>query len=272
MQETIPLGKIKTDRRGQAGTRKQQLDLTNHIARNGLQVPVLVDANYQLIDGLRRLRAAETLGVPEVTVTIADTYDVAIEALTEAHDPSGACQLPLTTERIWQISESIKPLMRAHMRRATGPRASRVLQPRVKNYARGVLAKALRVSAESYVAAITFLYQRQGLEGEEGAFVRLAIKKMEAEEWTPYTAKGNHKRWLKERAQTSDLATQQTVMSRATANLIGTVRPLSDIGALHHGLTDDELFAWEQRLSQVRTIITKTLNKIYKEREGRSNA
>lgn len=271
MQETIPLGKIKVDRKVQASARKQQLDLANHIARNGLQVPVLVDANYQLIDGLRRMAAAEALGVPEITVTVARTYDDAVEALAEAHDPAGAYLLPLTSERIWQITESIRPLMRARIRHATGPRGSRTRQARDKNYARGVLAKALHVPSESYISNITFLYLRKGREGDEGAFVRLAIKKMEAGEWTPYTAKGNYDRWRAERSQTADEGLQRTVLSRATANLIGTVRPISDVGALHHGLSDDELFAWERSLSQVRTVITKVINKINKELEGRGN-
>lgn len=270
MQETIPLGKIKIPKRKVRGTRKEQLDLANHIARNGLQVPLLVDENYVLIDGLRRLKGAEILGVPDITVTVARVYDDAIEALAEAHEPSVAHLLPLTSDRIWEISESIRPLMVARIKHAHGPMKDRVAKAHGKNYARGALSKALYMPSEAYVSAITFLYQRQSLEGDAGAFVRLAVRKMETGEWSPYTAKGNYDRWRNERALTSDEATQRTVISRAAASLTGTVRPLTDIGALHHGLTDDELFAWEKQLSQVRTIITKIIIKINKERESRS--
>jgi hypothetical protein len=272
VEETIPISKIKITRKVSAKLRKQQIDLANHIARNGLQVPVLVDANYQLIDGLRRMRAAQDLGVSDITVTVSHTYDESVEALAQAHATEAVLRLPLSSERIWEISQSTRDQMLQRVRDLglAAARKQYTGKGRGHNHARNSLTKALRLSSPAYISDICFFYSRVNEEGVVGAFARNAVRKMESGEWSPYAAKGAFDRWRKEQAKISDEDTQRGILARATVNLLGIARPVSEVGALHHALTEEELFMWEQQLGQVRTILTLTINKIRNERESRN--
>lgn len=108
--------------------RRPSLDikgLTKDIKANGLRVPVLVDQDFVLIDGLRRLEALKALGW-KVPVTVAETYEEAISNLDQAHTE------PLTdARRIWQINQDLGSLLeeRTHRLRAASqrgiPRSSR---------------------------------------------------------------------------------------------------------------------------------------------------
>lgn len=272
MQQIIPIRKIVTTRKLSAKTRKEDLALANSISKVGMLVPILVTVDYQLIDGLRRMRSAESLGFTEIMADVTDDFVESVDNLTMAHDPEAPHRLPLSTQRVWEIHSGLSPQIwaRINKRRSATMKGEPALESDKKNYSRIVLAKALRLPNGTYLDNISFFYRRVGHQGEVGAMARAMVKKMESGELSVYSARGAYVRWAKERGQKSDESTQRQVLSRAATNLTAIARPLSDVGIPHHNLTDDELYEWEQRFKDARTALTITINKIHKERTQRS--
>lgn len=273
MEEVIPIRKIETTRKLDAKTRKDDLALATSISKKGLLVPILVTKDYQLIDGLRRMRAAESLGFTDITAVVTDDFEESVDNLILANDPKAPHVLPVGPERAWQINSGLTPQMwaRINKRRAHAIKHGSPMEgDEKKNYSRIVLAEALNLPNGTYLDNICFFYRRVGFQDEIGAFARATVKKLETGELSVYAARGAYVRWAKERAQKSDESTQRQVLSRAATNLTAIARPLSDIGAPHHNLTDDELYEWEQRFKDARTVLTTTINKIHKERDQRS--
>ena len=69
--ERIPVDRITVKQRVR-GDMGDLETLTNSIREYGLINPILVDPQYQLIAGERRLRAVQSLGWPEIDVRILD--------------------------------------------------------------------------------------------------------------------------------------------------------------------------------------------------------
>lgn len=273
MLETVilPIKKINTTRKVKDSLKKEQLALATSLTKKGQLTPILVDESYNLIDGLRRMRAAEQTGFTDIVAVVSTSYDESIATLAVAHEPSNACLVPLTPLRIWELSCALKDQMWARVGKLRLEAIKGNYVGSRDNQARTALANALHLPAGgTLISTINFFYARTGFTDEVGAFARLAVKKMESEEWTPYSAKKAYERWNRERGRKSDEATQRQILSRAAIALTGIMRPLSDVGALHHGLTDDELYLWVQQLHDARSVLTTTINKIRKERESRS--
>jgi ParB family chromosome partitioning protein len=72
---TIAINKIKTDSTQPRKTFEEIDKLAATIKREGMLQPILVDSTYRIIDGERRYRAAQLIGMKEVPVIVAEVRD-----------------------------------------------------------------------------------------------------------------------------------------------------------------------------------------------------
>jgi ParB-like nuclease domain len=152
---TLPIEMIIVDRELEPGD--DVSTLAEDIAQSGLQVPILLDGDYVLIDGLRRLEAVRTLGQTEVEVVATSMFPVACEYLTRARE-HGVGAKQLTTRRTWQIYQRMRVILqitKSHL--ITG----RPKGATAKSSAGGrpMLAKALGYRSEAPLQAITHVYR-----------------------------------------------------------------------------------------------------------------
>jgi ParB-like nuclease family protein len=233
MAKHVPIGAIRTDRKLEPDDDISESTLAWEIRKSGgLEVPILVDGNYNLIDGLRRLEALRALGHTKVEVTATSMFPVACEHIKRARE-HGVGAVPLSPRRIWEIHQALKPVLTAtksHFmtgrRKGTGAKGSAGGRP--------LLAMALGLGSESVLQAVTQVYRTAANEGnsEKGKRAKEAIRMLEAGETTVYGAvafmtsnqglKGNLRKYHE----------QKDVLDNAIASMRGIIRGLQDLGPL----------------------------------------
>jgi hypothetical protein len=98
MTDMVLISEIKIDRDLREG------DDLSDLKPEDLAKPIVVTTDGRLIDGLRRIRLLEKMGVPNVPAYQVDTLEEAAEALAEQHP---------TQLRDWQRVAEIMPFLRA---------------------------------------------------------------------------------------------------------------------------------------------------------------
>lgn len=230
MAKHVPIGQIVTNRK--LDPEDDISGLVQDVRKNGLSVPILVDGNWNLIDGLRRLEALRILGNTKVEVTATSMFPVACELIKRAREHAVEA-LPLSPRRMWEIHQALKPVLTAtksHFmtgrRRGAGSKGSSGGRP--------LLSLALGLPSESSLQAVTQVYRTATNEpnSEKGRKAKEAIRMLEAGEITVYGAvsfmtsnqglKGNLKKYKE----------QRDVLEGAIAAMRGIVRGLQDLGPL----------------------------------------
>jgi hypothetical protein len=217
-------------------------DLTNlakDIQAYGLAVPVLVDQNMNLIDGLRRLRAVESLGQDSVDVVVTSMYPVACEMLKRARE-HGIEAAPLGPRRIWQIYTDMQPIFK--VTKSTALRGRQKGQ-RLKHEIGGrpLLAKALDLPSEAVLQAITYVYRlAQTDTGAKGTKAREAVRLLESGEVTAYGAADYIKRTEGLKGSITNLNEQRVTLRDSVSSLRGLVTGLERLGPLNKGLRPEE--------------------------------
>lgn len=151
-------------------------DLTNlaeDIGERGILVRLLVNQEYELIDGLRRYAAAQKIGLKQVPVVVATSLEEAASALDVAHKPHPLSR-PLTALRVWEIIQGTDPYMwqkRKEYGQATKG-AKKVARGEktpgykpVTNPSRHLLANALGGRKPSYLQSIRFVFNTAAQPG-----------------------------------------------------------------------------------------------------------
>ncbi len=160
-------------------------DLSKNIGEHGILVPILVDPNNVLIDGYRRYVCAKRQGFDPVPVTVAMSYDEAVQAIAEANKPNPFLR-PLTPLRVWELLEGTQDLMFAKRKEygmatrnkpkvpkgGKTPGYKHVPNPRqVSNPSRSALAEALGLGSSTYLQAVRGIFKRAA---EPGPFQKRA--------------------------------------------------------------------------------------------------
>jgi hypothetical protein len=104
-EEVISIDSIKTNR--ELDPKDSILDLANDIQELGLKVPILIDPDHILVDGLRRLKALQLFGRVSVLTTVAETYEEAMVNLKLANQGRG----PVGPKRTWEIEVALANLL-----------------------------------------------------------------------------------------------------------------------------------------------------------------
>jgi ParB-like nuclease family protein len=148
-------------------------DLNESVAEAGILIPILVDQNNVLIDGLRRYSCAKLQKLDKVPVTVATNYAEAVQAITEANKPNPLLR-PLTPLRIWEFLQDTHDLMfakrkeygRAARNKPKVPKGQKTpgYEP-VANPSRNALADALGLSSATYLQAVRSIFGRAATPG-----------------------------------------------------------------------------------------------------------
>lgn len=247
MAKHVPITSITVDRELEPG------DDVSNLARDirksgGLSVPVLTDGDLVLIDGLRRLRALESLGYTEVEVVSTSMFPVACEVLTRARE-HGVEAAPMTPKRTWQIYQRMSIVLRvtkSHLAtgrpKGTGSKASAGGRP--------MLAAALGYSSVAPLQAITNVY-RKASEGNTKA--KEAVALLESGETTIYGAVDYVNRTAG--GLTGPIVKypeQKNILDTGIASLRGLLHGLSQLGPLSEEFPGAEKSKYLKELLKLR--------------------
>jgi hypothetical protein len=238
--------------------------LAEHIHNTGLQVPVLVDEEMNLIDGLRRLEAVRSLGNTEIEVTIASIHSDAEVNLTAARTHGVHMRPWLPHGRMWQIYKELLPLGRKTRSKMTKG------QPRyIKGLTMGgraTLWKVFGLRNDSELQALCTVYRR--LErGEARALT--AVKRLEAGEITIHSAEAYARNPTGGRGNINNVSDQREFFSSIRASLYGLGHSLDQMGRLNPRLSRDEVAEYLRDLSTARTKLSRFIRSIAEENKQR---
>lgn len=220
-------------------------DLAVSINDTGLKVPVLLDDDLNLIDGLSRIRAHQLLSRDTVEATIVSTFDDAMAALKVTHKG------PPPDRRVAEIYMSVRPLMerrlidmRARLAHVTlsGRKA-----PKAMEEASTLAAQSLGVRSKGLLEACDRVYRYAEQQDPVGEFARSVVRLLETEEgWTAYRALGMIKRFISEQDLLTDPTEQRQVIQAALMRLGGLAKGIKDLGELSEKITVEEARAWKE--------------------------
>lgn len=153
MPKQILIEEIKIDRELRDGDDLSDLEAAE------TWLPIVVTENYELIDGLRRIRSAQKAGATSILAHVASTLEEMSEALAEQHTT------PLKDwDRVYELVRDLRPYVNKrwqairanNIRRITG----RPLDPKVPSgQSRPYVTKALGGTSAAHWEVIERLYE-----------------------------------------------------------------------------------------------------------------
>jgi hypothetical protein len=201
--------------------------LAAHISEHGVMIPILVDHEYRLIDGLRRIRAIESLGQTTIDVVAVALHPPAMAWIGRARQ-HGVEARPLTPRRIWQLYQATRPLIDATRAQVT----------RGTQHGRGVrfagregFLKATGIDSESYLQAVTQIFRTSEEDSRKGQAAREVIDLVDSGGMSPYMAL-EHVRQRMSIGDIVDAPDQERVLTTVTSTLNGIEYGLSKLGLL----------------------------------------
>ena len=229
MAQVVPIDQIRVIRDLEPGDDVSQL--AKHIADSGLKMPILVDGDGVLIDGLRRLEALRSLGMTTVEVVHGLLYPNVCEHLKRTRE-HGVEAVPLKPRRIWQIYKQLQPIFyatKAHFQfgvRKGGAKRSAG--------GRNLLYVALGLKSSAPLQAISSVYR--AAEGDPNLprtrKAQEAVALLDAGEITIYAAVDHMTKERGLTGNTTKYEDQKRTLEKAAASLRGMVKALENIGPL----------------------------------------
>lgn len=192
------------------------------IRENGLQWPILVYPDLQLIDGLYRIMALEEMGETKVPVFIVTNFPDAIDYLIEMNEGH-----TVSHGRVGQIMMAMRPLMleEAALSRSRG-RWRATDPPRHHGRAREAYAEAFHHPSTVAVGRLQGLYMSAARGNPKAAEL---IKQLEAGIITPHQA---HSRLYQRPFFNGDVATrgaQESLLRNTTQHLGAVIKGLTKL-------------------------------------------
>lgn len=261
MERTVPISSIVANRTLEPGD--DVTELAEHIRVHGLQIPLLVDQNYVLIDGLRRLEALRSLGDTAVHVTPVTMFLPAATHIQRARE-HGVLAKPLTPRRIWQLYSACLPLISV----------SRSHEMKGKRHGRGVsingrerFLEATGVHSESYLQAVIQTFRLAEEKSTRGELARQAIVLMERGSISAYGAVD----YVKQRQEQGAIvgAADQLALLRNTVHALSGINfSLRRLGGLDEAITRQELDPIVRDLRNFRRVLYQLIHLLEKEKDS----
>lgn len=236
--------------------------LAKHIHDSGLKMPILVDADFHLIDGLRRLEALKQLGHTQVEVVATAMYPVACEHLrrTRVH---GVEAIPVTPDRLWELYNDMQPVLRSTR--------THLMTGRSKGAAKGsaggrpLFAKAMGFANTGSLQALGQVYRAAENPDHPLHERALVAREMIRNGATTYTALGymSEKKGL--RGTITKSTEQRDLLLGAVASIRGVVRGLTEMGPLDPKYPKDEVLKAVSELAKLRSQLSRFLKTINEE-------
>ena len=238
--------------------------LAHSIRDTGLKIPVLVNQNNELIDGLRRIHAVRSLGNTRIEVVAVALYDPAITWLERAR-VHGVEVRPLSPRRIWEIYQACRPLIAV----------TRSHEMRGKNHGRGVhingrekFLKATGIESESYFQAATQLFRMTKEDGLRGQLAQEAIELVEKEQLSVYMAL-EYVRTRRRPGVVVKADEQLTLLTNSASALSGISYSLQQLGPIDASITADQLKGIARELREFRRAIHQLIHQLEREQGSR---
>lgn len=248
MGQFVPITSIVVDRELEPGD--DVTDLAEHIRDSGLQFPILINHTGQLIDGLRRLRAVQSLGMNTIEADSKLLFPQACMHLKKTRE-HGVHARPLSTRRIWQIYRMLIPLMnitRAHLQR--GKKKGDGL-PIGAIGGRDLIIPALGLDSGSWLQALTQVYRAAEADPTvRGDLARAGVAGIEDGTMTVYMAAEHMRNPRQLKGDIRKAEEQRSALRAAASALTGIGRGLDQFGPIHPDFDRAEI---EDYLHQLRT-------------------
>jgi hypothetical protein len=245
-RQQIDIDQIKASR---AITPDDNLDeLVEDIRQHGLKVPLLVDIDLNLIDGLRRYHALYKIraGRPDYVVPVVVSTSLEDTCVWIAKTiKQGTLARPVTPLRAWQTFQDTykqqkERSLRLRKRRTSPAPTGEVIRSRT------LLNEALGLgNGEAVLAAATWIYKTFETEKDPVLVPRYAEirRRLEAKEISLYEARG-----AVTRASTNDLNgdivglnEQRNALAVALTQVSGMVKGTDHIGEINPAISQAEL-------------------------------
>ena len=241
-------------------------ELVADIKKVGLQVPVLVDDQLNLFDGLRRLQAFK----PDDTIDVVVSSDYVTTMEIMLADKDRPLTRAWTTRRLWDFHRDTTSQRKSHhARSAVGslPRTKAAYRPvpqtiyaalgmpKKVSLSRDLVAKISNIH-QAEVQAALFLYARAyGMSEAEPGLQPLAVDLVKDldQGGNVYTARHTYEKARRERKP--NIVTekeQRQVLRSASATAVSASRIIADVSEINKGISVEEAQMWLKGFSQAR--------------------
>lgn len=263
MAQNVSIGTISTRRTLEP--EDDISDLAEHIRDSGLQIPVLVNQNYELIDGLRRIEAVRSLGNTTIDVVPVTLFGPAVTWLERAR-VHGVHARPLSPRRIWEMYRAVVPLISL----------SRSQQMRGSSHGRGVhvdgrerFRKATGIESESYFQAVTQLYRMAREDDVRGDIAREAVELVERGQLSIYMSLDYVRRRVTAPGNIIKADQQLPMFDNIVSTLAGISYSLSQLGPIDQSIPREKLTDIATELRSFRRTLFQLINQLEKEQDSR---
>lgn len=234
MERTVPIASISVNRTLEPGD--DVTELADHIRDSGLVIPVLVNQNYELIDGLRRLEALRMLGFTAVHVTPVTLFGPAATWIQRARE-HGVLAKPLSPRRVWHLYSMCQPLI--NVSRSQAQRGTKHGKGAHVN-GRERFIEATGIRGESWLQAVVQTYRMTLEQSARGELARQAAALVDRGDLSAYGAP----EWIKRRYNAGNIteAEDQLALLQNTAHTLnGIAFGFKRLAELHQDVTTEQL-------------------------------
>ena len=251
MEELVTIDKVKV--RGRTLVPGHNLvELEKSILKKGILEPLLVDHEYNLIDGYRRWRVAQDQGIKLVKVTVSDTLEDSLDYLRHMH-ADGRRPHPRTVYEIFtalqdQIWSRLAVIQRG---RSRGESRKGLLKT---ERAREAVAAVLNLPSSGWLQGCVDVYRPHRINDPEirRSLAEAARSKMDGSLWTPYQGRGFIQTRLLEKGKINTLKEQRELLDASIGPLLILGRKLETLPReLDPGLSTEDLDRWEREYNKV---------------------
>lgn len=251
---TVEVSKIKVDRTPPAHYKRPSREdpLMRSIIEIGQQIPIVVDGDFRLIDGFKRLEIAKIRRKPEIEVVVATTTTEICKAVQENNAVSEEIGWPsrMDSPRAYQFYVSLKPLLKTEMterRKATKgiPRGARTTDAGYPLF-RISFSRALGSESTSRSHPIIATYNAASDPNNPNRKIaQELIRQHEAGEITIHQAMRQYKNKVTGggdffHGEVIDVTEQRWMLRNAASKQNGVVKGLMALGPLDKDLTPEE--------------------------------
>lgn len=261
MERTVPIDSITVYRTLEPGD--DITELAEHIRDSGLVVPLLVNQNYELIDGLRRLEALRSLGFTVAHVVPVTMFGPAATLITRARE-HGVLARPLSPRRLWRLYTMCQPLIsmsKSHERRGR-PKGKGAHVNGRQNF-----IESLGMNSESYLQAVIQTYRMTLEDSTRGELARQAVALIESGRLTVYGAI----EWIKRRYNEGNIieASEQVTLLQNTAHALNGIGfGFKRLAPLHKDVPPEQLESILKDFRSFRRVLHQLIHNLEREKDS----
>ena len=266
--ESVLIADIKISRDLEQGDDLSGLEAS--IAHLDLKIPVLLDQDNQLIDGLRRIRVFQNNGRQAIACVRSATFDQSIAHLRRTHE-HGVQERPVSPRRIFLLYGDLYDQIMARM--MAGREARRGKPKHLRDPigpTRPLIAKAVG-STESILNHSHTLYRRALLNNEEGRIAAELAAQVDSGELTIHAAAGRLKMYKRVGRHGGTEQEQRQLINGLLIQATGVVNAFDRIGHIRPGITTEEIDNLTAALAAIKGKVMILGNRLRKERKEREN-